>query len=160
MIVFLSHQKQDTAHAGLVCMHLKQKHDVRCYLDVLDPYLDKDGDDLAQHLHDRLSQCDQLMAVVSSNTKQSWWVPWEIGIATEKVYPITTYAAGLCELPDYLKKWPYLRTLNDLDIYVNQARRLDLLVKSKETYGRAIDRKERSDMVALFHKGLKGRLGQ
>lgn len=40
-----------------------------------------------------------------------------IGIATEKAYPLATYAGGTTTVPEYLRKWPYLRSLTDLDLY-------------------------------------------
>ena len=40
-----------------------------------------------------------------------------IGIATEKAYPLATYAGGTTTGPEYLRKWPYLRSLTDLDLY-------------------------------------------
>jgi hypothetical protein len=65
------------------------------------------------------------MAVVSQRTKDSWWVPWEIGIATEKEFPISTYAGEQCELPTYLKKWPYLTNLTHVDLWVDASREAD-----------------------------------
>jgi hypothetical protein len=74
------------------------------------------------------------MAVVSTNTKGSWWVPWEIGIATEKDYPIATYAGDNITLPEYLKKWPYLATFSDLDTYATASKSADSTFRQRKTY--------------------------
>lgn len=117
MRVFISHQKDDSNLAADISVYLKTHHKIDCYLDLIDPNASKAGDELGDYLRDVMSKCTQLMAVVSEKTKGSWWVPWEIGIATEKDYPIATFSGDNTILPEYLRKWPYLKTKNDLDIY-------------------------------------------
>lgn len=105
-----------------------------------------------------MGKCDQLMAVVSQATKGSWWVPWEIGIATERDYPIATYAGDRTALPEYLKKWPYLQSDQDLDIYAKIAK------QAHETYTnnkRALtEQVARKSARRLFNRMLRDRLGQ
>ncbi|MFW7342262.1 toll/interleukin-1 receptor domain-containing protein [Pollutimonas sp. H1-120] len=115
MKIFLSHQKHDSETAKSVQSHLKAKHGIDCYLDVIDPGI-KFGEDIASHVRAELARCTQLLAIVSEATKLSWWVPWEIGVATEKDYPLATFGRGVT-IPEYLKKWPYLQTMADLDKY-------------------------------------------
>jgi TIR domain len=158
MKIFLSHQKQDSEVASRIASRLRIWHSIDCYLDVIDPLASQTGDLLGEYIRAQLSTCSQLMAVVSEYTKTSWWVPWEIGIATEKDYPISTYAAGNCELPIYLKKWPYLKSDADLDTYakISKDRERDAIVKQaylKEAEVRARTTRE-------FHQSLKRALGQ
>lgn len=115
-VVFISHQKQDAAIAAQVAQRLNLRH-VDTYLDVLDAALMGTGEDLTAYLRAQLGKCDHLIAVVSPATQASWWVPFEIGLATERAYPIATFAQGPARLPDYLEKWPHLRTVLDLDTY-------------------------------------------
>lgn len=122
MKVFISHQQGDSALAGKISYHLKVNHQIECYLDLIDPNASRAGDQLGEYLRDVMGKCTQLMAVVSENTKGSWWVPWEIGIATEKDYPIATFAGDNATLPEYLRKWPYLKTQNDLDAYARASK--------------------------------------
>lgn len=114
MKVFISHQHADSQRALAVATRLKVKHGIDWYLDVIDPGVGTSGDDLADHVRRELGKCTQLLAVVSEATQKSWWVPWEIGIAS-----------GLSRSPRLpvrqptslitLKKWPYLRTEADLN---------------------------------------------
>ncbi|OWK25703.1 hypothetical protein AJ87_07450 [Rhizobium yanglingense] len=67
------------------------------------------------------AKCTQLLAVVSEKPQQFWWVPWEIGVATEKDFPLASFLGGGAPPPEYLRKWPYLQ--NDLDI--NRYAKLD-----------------------------------
>lgn len=114
MRVFISHQQADSLLAGKISAYLTVNHKIDCYLDLVDPNASKAGDQLGDYLREVMGKCTQLMAVVSENTKGSWWVPWEIGVATEKDYPIATFAGDNTVLPEYLKKWPYLKTQSDL----------------------------------------------
>ena len=85
------------------------------YLDVIDAQLQKSGPDLADYIRAQLDQCTQLLAVISARTRASWWVPWEIGVATEKERFLASFVYGTATVPEFLLKWPYLRTSADLD---------------------------------------------
>jgi hypothetical protein len=119
--VFISHQKADSAKAAAIAYRLKSQHSIESYLDVIDPYLGK-GEDLALHIQVEMSKCTQLLAVVSEATRTSSWVPWEIGVATEKEFPLATFTDGTTPPPEFLRKWPYLRSMADLDIYAQASK--------------------------------------
>ncbi len=156
MKIFISHQQRDTSIAEIVQIRLERQHDIRTYLDVIDPDTSRTGDQLGEYIRSRLGECTQLIAVVSTNTKESWWVPWEIGVATEKDYPIATFAGGTyCILPTYLKKWPYLQSERDLDIYAREAKKTEQKLQKF-----ADKRKGRSQTTPEFHNSLRAALGQ
>lgn len=114
--VFISHQKADSARATLISQRLRSNHQIDSYLDVIDPVISQSGEALAEYVRMQLGKCTQLLAVVSPVTRESWWVPWEIGVATEKQYPLATYGGG-SRLPEFLHKWPVLKNDADLDVY-------------------------------------------
>jgi hypothetical protein len=122
MKVFVSHKQQDAPIAAAVARRLRA-NDVAFYLDTFDHAASAQGDDIGEYLREALGKCTHLLAVVSEQTRLSWWVPWEIGVATEKDFPISTYAGGRCDLPGYLKKWPYLSNLPDVDVWVEASRK-------------------------------------
>ncbi|WP_051390330.1 toll/interleukin-1 receptor domain-containing protein [Bradyrhizobium sp. Ec3.3] len=151
MKVFLSHQQQDSTQAVQIASRLKQ-NGLNVYVDVADRFFDLGSEDLSQHICAEMAQCTQLMAVVSANAALSWWVPWEIGVATEKAHPIASFALDGTSLPDYLKKWPYLRTLADFDVYCAEANRTyDPVVMQKSFITEASARRG----VESFHRSLK-----
>lgn len=117
MKVFLSHQSTDTPTALLIQRWLADHHGISSYLDVIDPYFNRSGEDLAAHIRAQMSACTKLLAVISDATKASQWVPWEVGVATEKDYPLATYSAASTLPPEFLRKWPYLRSTTDIDRY-------------------------------------------
>ena len=158
MKVFLSHQKADSELASRIARHLKVFHQIECYLDLIDPNASSAGDQLGEYLRNVLSECTQLMAVVSSNTKQSWWVPWEIGIATEKDYPIATFAGDATDLPEYLKKWPYLRDNQELDKYATISKSTETDFSSRKQY--LSESTARRYSTRDFHRSLRSSLNQ
>src|SRR6266851_8187582 len=115
--VFISHKKEDAEQAAAVAAHLTAGG-LSVYLDVIDGQLGKSGPDLADYIRAQLDNCTQLLAVISAQTQASWWVPWEIGVATEKERFLASFVSGNATVPEYLAKWPYLRTRADLDKYV------------------------------------------
>src|SRR4051812_11438146 len=125
MKIFVSHQRADSSLAEWIAQRLSQGHQIPIYLDTIDPDAGQAGDALGEYVRSRLNDCTQLLAVVSTNTKTSWWVPWEIGIATERDYPIATFAGDRTTLPEYLRKWPYLRSDSELDEYARVSKASD-----------------------------------
>jgi hypothetical protein len=121
MKVFISHQKADTEIALHISQRLKYIHSIDSYVDVIDTSIGN-GEDLALHIQVQMDKCTQLIAVVSEATKTSWWVPWEIGVASEKDFPLATYSSGQLLPPEYLRKWPYLRSDEDIDSYARASK--------------------------------------
>lgn len=159
--VFLSHQQRDSEHALKVKNYLKTKHGVECYLDVIDPHLKK-GEEIADHVRGELSKCTHLLAIVSQATKESWWVPWEIGVATEKDKPLATFGENV-QLPEYLMKWPYLKNSLDLDKYAASLAEVYGLRESFEKRDRMYDSVSASTgkgSTKQFYRSLRSKLGQ
>ena len=159
MKIFISHQKVDSILATNISDYLKENHQLDSYLDLIDPNVSQMGDQLGEYLRNEMGKCTQLMAVVSENTKGSWWVPWEIGVATEKDHPIATFAGDNAELPTYLKKWPYLKTYYDLDAYAKAS----IAAKNQFTHRRnafdSISSAQRSS-TQEYYRNLRASLGQ
>mgnify|MGYP000849042155 CR=1 FL=1 len=116
MPVFISHKHEDKQSALSIAAYLKQQG-IPSYVDVLDPTL-QTTDDITKTLMERINLCTHLMAVVSQYTEQSWWVPFEIGVGSEKDRRITSYQVTEVKLPAFLTKWPILKSQRDLDIFI------------------------------------------
>lgn len=119
--VFISHKQEDEAKAKAISERLRTTHQIDTYLDVLDAVIGKSGEELAKYVRAQMGACTHLLAVVTPLTKQSWWVPWEIGVASEKDYPLSTYSTT-SSLPEFLQKWPVLRNDQQLDVYAQAAK--------------------------------------
>lgn len=160
MKIFISHKQEDASLAGRVAVMLEH-YGHAVYLDVIDQAISKNGDDLAEYLRSRLEECNCLLAVISESTKTSWWVPWEIGVATEKNYPLSTYLNQEAAVPEYLKKWPILRNFQDLATFTKLAGELEDNIKVQRVLKKSLTESAlRRATVPDFHKGLKRALGQ
>lgn len=172
MPIFISHTTQDDSLAQKVFFRLKHIHSIDCYIDDMDKELSikRGSAQLTPLLVDRLRRCDTLLAVVSSNTKNSWWVPFEIGTAREMPRVITSCTSlrdqplysGQDALPEYLLEWPRLRSDSDIDVFAREYKRKQFLmesstgrVKTAGTYAgvREVRDFESSVMKSLGQKG-------
>lgn len=129
--IFISHQRHDTTLAAAIAARLRVVHAIESYLDVIDPYVSGSIETLGDHIRDEMAKCTQLLAVVSPATASSQWVPWEIGVATEKNFPLATYSGQNQLPPEFLRKWPYLRTDADLDEYARVSRQAERTLVTK-----------------------------
>jgi hypothetical protein len=77
-----------------------------------------EGEKLTNHIKERLNSCTDLLAVMPDKTIESWWVPFEIGMAPQRDFPIVSYLINNVKSPDYLSYWPTLRKTADLWKYV------------------------------------------
>ncbi|MER9001167.1 MAG: toll/interleukin-1 receptor domain-containing protein [Mesorhizobium sp.] len=154
--VFISHKQEDSYQATYVAERLRAGG-LDVYLDVIDAQLRKGGPELADYIRDQLAQCTQLLAVISAKTQASWWVPWEIGVATEKERFLASFVADNSQVPEYLLKWPYLRTSMDLDKYISESKRAQSLVETRVQKGEADARRTG---FRSFHTSLRASLGQ
>lgn len=157
MKIFVSHKNSDAALAAKVCHRLTIGHGIPCYLDVVDPALEKKGEDLATYLREKMGTCTQLLAVISPVTQASQWVPWEIGVATEKDFPLATYSDGT-RPPEFLAKWPYMTNLAQIDIYAEVSKAADGVFEFRR---KAITANTaRAEASKSFYATLRSRLGQ
>lgn len=158
MKVFLSHQRHDSDLSQRIANRLRTHHSIDSYLDVIDPYVGGSVNVLADHIRIEMGKCTQLLAVISPNTAQSQWVPWEIGVATEKDFPLATFSGGNSLPPEFLRKWPYLRTDADLDNYarISKASRNSYTIR-KATLNESV---ARARSTQEFYTSLRSALGQ
>lgn len=117
MKIFISHKQEDEIKA----IEVQQTLDscgVETYLDLLDDDISGDGEELTQHIRKSMDKCSDVIVILSEETKNSWWVPFEIGMATEKNMRIANYLVSYVELPDYLEYWPRLKNQDDVLKYI------------------------------------------
>lgn len=157
--IFISHKKEDSDLAANIAYIMAANH-IEYYLDVLDPNITSDGQQLTDHLRGNLNKCTHLLVVLSEKTKLSWWVPFEIGLATEKEYPISTYMKSLNyrEFPDYLRSWPVLKNNIDLTEYIRVVSRTTTsIINESLIINKSFTSMKYAD---AFHKVLKSELSQ
>jgi len=156
MSVFISYFRADEQAASAVNSTLKQNN-VVTYLDLLDDDLKK-AENVTSAILKGLEDCTHLLAIVSRNTQVSWWVPFEIGVATRAQRRISTYALSRILLPDYLKHWPVLYDDTGLLAFIKRYLQDSSTLEKK---GRVYEaRASAIQSAATFHRLLKTDLGQ
>ena len=155
--IFISHKQEDAAVATKIGSYITARG-LDVYLDTIDSHLSASGPDLADYIRRKLEECTQLLAVISHRTKTSWWVPWEIGVATEKERFLASYVSDSALIPEYLQMWPYLRSNADLDAYIQESKNASLLVEQTRRSGHQAT--ARTTGFRSFHSNLKSVLRQ
>lgn len=152
--VFISHQQNDTKIAKLIYSFLKSNN-IESFLDVYDPYMGSYGSPIENYIIDKMNDCSHFMTILSSNAEESWWVPFEIGVATDKDIPIANYFYQDIKIPEYLENWPSLKNKSDLNKYINLIKigRRRMLLEQKIA---GIEPR----YSEVFHRELKNKLNQ
>ena len=81
---FLSHSSKDV---DLVAGSIKllESHGAKVYIDEVDPSLPPyTNEQTAAGLRERIGQCSKFVLLATDNSKDSRWVPWELGVADGK----------------------------------------------------------------------------
>ncbi len=154
MKVFISHKQEDSTTAKEI-HRILQSLNVDAYLDLLEGELSLDGEALTQHIKRRLNECSDLLVVMSEETKKSWWVPFEIGMAAQRDFPTVTFLKTGTALPGYLEYWPRLKRYQDLEDYVRVKKEQDREALLERAMGRTI---QPSTVTRRFYDELKLRI--
>ena len=152
MKVFISHKNEDSALA-LAIQNAFSKNGVQSYLDVLDSSITSGGKELTDHIKNNLNSCSDIIVVMSDSTKNSWWVPFEIGMSAQVDMPTASFLKSEVVLPSYLSYWPRLKTISDIDKYVAVRKRIEKAINDQ--YGRYAFEKRQSIETRVFYDALK-----
>lgn len=120
--VFVSHTTQDDALADTVARCI-QGCGLTAWVD--SDYMEpkEDRPDMAEKIRDVIDSSFSLLVIVTKATNSSWWVPFEIGIASEKRRFLSAYGKNL-ELPSFLENWPHLHNHEDLHVWCGEIQRM------------------------------------
>ena len=100
--VFLSYRHCDQPVALNLAEEL-DKTGLDVFIDFYDGNLDPADKNLDEALISAIKNSDTMVIIVSDETRESWWVPWEVGVSTPYGKPRAIYTSSLTEqLPIYL----------------------------------------------------------
>jgi len=170
MPIFISYATKDNELAKKVFWRLNNIHNITCYIDDIDKELENNRgkSSLTPLLVDRLRNCDTLLAVVTENTKGSWWVPFEIGTAREMPRVISSFTSLLDPspyswqetLPEYLLEWPRLRSDNDINIFAREYKSQSQLLEKSIGQENFSQRSTSVNNARNFESSIMKSLGQ
>ena len=155
MKVFISHKKEDSVLA-LAIQRAFVKNGVESYLDVLDSSIIGGGRELTDHIKNSLNSCTDIIVVMTDSTKNSWWVPFEIGMSAQIDMPTASFLQSDMILPSYLSYWPRLKTINDIDKYVAVRKKIEQAVIYQ--HGRYTFADRKAIETRAFYDALKREL--
>ena len=103
--VFISHQRKDKTVARAIADYIKNAG-VDVYFDEYDKSIDRSNPDkLTASIKRGIDFSNYMLVLISPNTLNSKWVPWEVGYGYDKVELSVLTLKGIKEelLPEYLK---------------------------------------------------------
>lgn len=134
MKIFISHKQEDSEVAKQLNNAFKT-YEVDTYLDLIDENISKDGKELTKHIKQSLNSCTDIIVVISEKTRLSQWVPFEVGMSSQKDMPTVTFMIDDVDLPEFLDYWPRLRHFSDVKKYIEAKR----IVSLNESHDRGSD---------------------
>lgn len=161
MSVFISYRHSDEGQAIKINNILKSSG-IETYLDRFDAESQNSDDNtITDIITQRVSTCTHLLAIMSSETAKSWWVPFEIGEATALSRRITSFRQGYIELPPFLKIWPVMTRDEHLLLFIEEYKKDKQIILNETKYRNqsSVSMESFSPSAAKrFHDSLKSRL--
>lgn len=123
--VFISHKSEDIEAAKALSELITSKG-IDVYLDINDSGLQRatrenDAQKIVNCIEKALSVSSHILVLVTNKTKQSWWVPYEIGYSKKGKKQIASILLkDVTDFPDFLQIEKKLRGLNDLKNYIRE----------------------------------------
>lgn len=125
---FISHKDEDTDAAIALGKHITEDFGFNIYLDVYDNELqeaDKNNDPegVVNAIHKGIQYASHLLCIVTEKSKDSWWIPYEIGFAQAKGVKTSSIKIKQAEyIPTYLRvdNSPVFLTIMELDEYLSK----------------------------------------
>ncbi|WP_066174379.1 toll/interleukin-1 receptor domain-containing protein [Bacillus marinisedimentorum] len=126
--IFLSHINIDK-EAAIAIGDFITDRGIDIYLDVYDECLweaagEGDAGRITECIEQGLSRCTHMMCIVSEDTKNSWWVPYEVGYGKKSSQEISTlYLKDVSGIPAYLRVTRQIKSLSDLAGYLEEIKK-------------------------------------
>jgi len=126
MKIFISHQKQDRDACTKIADYLKTVG-IDVYFDEFDRELqiasqNNDSKGVVNAIKKGINQCTHMLCIISPNTLNSKWVPFEVGYGYDKTELATLTLKGIknSDLPEYIKVAPIIRDIYDINEFVKR----------------------------------------
>ena len=123
--VFISHKSEDK-EAAIWVAELLMKDGIDVYLDINDEGLQKataegNAKKIVECIEKAISVSTHILVLITYKTKESWWVPYEVGYSKKANKHIASLLLkSVSDFPDYLKIERKLSGLSDLKKYSNE----------------------------------------
>lgn len=124
---FISHKNEDAA-ALEIGNHIMNDFGYNIYLDLFDETLqaadqNNDVETIVKSIHTALKYSTHLLCIVTEKSKESWWIPYEIGFAQANSKKTASLKLKASEyLPTFLRAndSDVFNTVKELDAYLTK----------------------------------------
>lgn len=126
--VFISHKKEDADFARHLSDYVMERG-INVYFDENDPILAKEHkspDEVVNAIKVGLEKSTHMIIVLSKNTLESNWVPWEVGFASakDKEYRLLRLNDVYGDIPEFYKVAKILNDYDDLNNFLASMRKI------------------------------------
>ncbi|MGB0833589.1 MAG: toll/interleukin-1 receptor domain-containing protein [Psychrobium sp.] len=134
--IFLSHISLDKVAVKGIADYIMKKAGIDVYLDIHDDALQRavnrgDSEEITALIERGITSSSHAMCLISEETINSWWVPYELGYAKKSGKEISCLKLkGTVDLPDFLKIGTLIRGTKSLNEYIESVIRTHNLTKS------------------------------
>jgi MTH538 TIR-like domain (DUF1863). len=125
--IFISHKKEDKEEASNLAKYIEESG-IDVFFDANDENLNnpevlKNPVLVTNAINNALSKSTHMIAVISNKTKESWWVPYEIGFATKNNSGSNSIRALFIkgftqQTPEYLEIVEKIKSTSELDAFL------------------------------------------
>ena len=120
--VFISHKKEDSDFARHLSDYVMERG-INVYFDENDPILAKEHkspDEVVNAIKKGLEKSTHMIIILSKNTLESNWVPWEVGFvsAKDKEYRLLRLNDVYGDIPEFYKVAKILNDYDDLNNFL------------------------------------------
>lgn len=145
--IFISHRNLDGTFAGQI-ESIAKLAGLGTYIDNNDPSLQGPNSrkEVAQSINRGLEASTHMIAIISQFSRNSDWVPFEIGIAQQRGLPISAVVQNGVRQPEYIDSLVVLKTTDEL---------IDWIQSAGQTF--CVPYKTRIDLDTWFDSGVNDR---
>ncbi|WP_445395893.1 toll/interleukin-1 receptor domain-containing protein [Zobellella sp. An-6] len=124
--IFLSHISVDKTSAIEIGNYIMNYADIDIYLDIYDEGLQQaagaqDAKKITEFIESGITKSTHTMCLVSKDTVNSWWVPFELGYAKKSGKELSSLKLkGDVSLPEYLAIGSIIRGTRSLNEYIEK----------------------------------------
>jgi hypothetical protein len=142
--IFVSHKKEDKNEARIVVKYIEEAG-IDVYFDendtlINDPEIRNDPLTTTQAINRALERSTHMITLISNKTKESWWVPYEIGYACKKSPTFYSniramFVKGFNEnKPEYLEIIQKIKSKIDLDTFLKAIGHMPRLLNEDQIF--------------------------
>ncbi len=126
--IFISHKQEDSEAAKKIADYIIERAGVDVYLDQNDYGLQHavrwgNDEQIVRYIERGLNKSTHLLCLISDKTKESWWVPYEVGYAKSSQKDILSLKLkNVTDIPSFLKIEKVLSGTRSLNSYLENIR--------------------------------------